>query len=129
MKPKAEDTAGQAGGPPAWGLKNARPLGFVIAVLFLLLVARSWLDTQSSVRSVPYSAVEQALEEGRVAEVSVGDTEVIARLKLPESDGTQALAATIVEPAMAERLVRYRVPFERVRSPGWVLQPLKSVPS
>jgi cell division protease FtsH len=120
VKPKAEETAGPAGGPAIWGLKNARPLGFVIGVLFLLLVARGWLDTQPRLRSVPYSAVEQALEEGRVAEISVGDTDVIARLKAPESDGTQALVATLVEPAMAERFSRYHVPFERVRSSGWL---------
>ena len=120
MKPKVDEPPGPAGGAAPWGLKNLHPFGYAVALLLLLLAARGWWDAQPAVRGVPYSAIEQALEEGRVAELSVGDTDVVARLKLPEADGTQALVATVVEPAMAERLSRYHVPYARVRSAGWL---------
>ncbi|WP_284616294.1 ATP-dependent zinc metalloprotease FtsH [Aquabacterium humicola] len=85
-----------------------------------MMVMRGCWESRTPVRSVPYSAFEQALAEGRVAEVSVGDTAVTARLKTPEPDGTQALVATVVEPAIAERLARHGVPYQRVRDPAWL---------
>jgi cell division protease FtsH len=66
---------------------------------------------------VPYSAFEQALAEGRIADVTVSDRTVSGRLKSPEN-GKTTLLATRVEPELAARLEKYGVPYTRtVESP------------
>jgi cell division protease FtsH len=103
-----------------WWSGNAGPLVVAVALLLLLALVRGWWGAPSAVRRVPYSTVEQALADGRVAEVTLGDTLISARLKVPESDGAAVLESTLVEPAMAERIGRYGVPYLRVRESTWL---------
>ena len=118
-------TAPRPPGAPArwagpWWSGNAGPLVAAVALLVLLALVRGWWGAPSAVRRVPYSAIEQALADGRVAEVTLGDTLVTARLKVPESDGAAVLESTLVEPALAERIGRYGVPYLRVRESTWL---------
>ncbi len=89
-------------------------IGYWILALSLLLVLQSWWQTQQTVETVPYSAFEQALEEGRIAEVQIGDKLITGRLKTPEPNGKTVLVATRVEPDVAARLDTYKVPYTRV---------------
>ncbi|WP_296869481.1 ATP-dependent zinc metalloprotease FtsH [Tibeticola sp.] len=89
-------------------------IGYWILALSLLLVLQSWWQTQQTVETVPYSAFEQALEEGRIAEVQIGDELITGRLKTPEPNGKTVLVATRVEPDVAARLDTYKVPYTRV---------------
>jgi len=83
----------------------------VFALLALLLVQRWWQEAQS-VDVVPYSEFEQMLEEGRIAEISVGEQLIIGKLKQPQGRKT-TVAANRVEPDLAERLGKYGVPYTR----------------
>ena len=86
---------------------------WVFAFLLLLWLQSAWQAT-NTVEAVPYSEFEKALADGRIEEVTVGDTTLTGRLKSPGPDGKTALVANRVEPELAERLSNYPVPYRRV---------------
>lgn len=104
-------------------------LSYWILALLLFLLLQTWWQTRS-VESVPYSEFEQALREGRIAEVVIGDKTITGRLKQP--DGVKrSLVATRVEPDLAEHLAQFNVPYSRVientflsDALSWVIPPL-----
>ncbi|MCL6555042.1 MAG: ATP-dependent zinc metalloprotease FtsH [Burkholderiales bacterium] len=85
-----------------------------ITAVFLLLMLQSWWQTARTVEPVPYSEFEQALKEGRVAEVTITDKLLTGRLKAPDARGKTIIVANRVEPELAERLSRFGVPYTRV---------------
>lgn len=83
-----------------------------IAVLMLLTLQDLWQSTRE-VEAVPYSAFEQALADGKIAEVQVSDRQLTGRLKTPQ--GSKVLLVTNrVESDIAARLDAYHVPYSRV---------------
>lgn len=88
-------------------------LGYwALALLVLLLLQNLW-QTASQALPVPYSEFENALSEGRIADITVSDRTIIGRLKTAEGNKT-TLVATRVEPDLAARLDRYKVPYTRI---------------
>jgi len=83
----------------------------VFALVAMLLVQQVWQQAQT-LEVVPYSEFEKMLAEGRIAEVTVGDQQVTGRLKKPEA-GKALVIANRVDPALAERLSKYGVPYTR----------------
>ena len=109
--------------PPAHPLLDPlRPFPYLLAALALWWGLSVWWDQRAAVELVPYSQFEQALREGRVAEVQVVGSLVVGPLKTPQADGPQALAAELVEPPLAQRLSEFGVPFKRVRESTWLNQ-------
>jgi len=96
-------------------------LYFLIA-LALLWVLNGWWAQRTSVEVVPYSAFEQALAQGRVSEVRVVAGMLVGTLKTPDPSGRQTLVAEQVEPALAERLSRFDVPFRQIHESTWLSQ-------
>jgi cell division protease FtsH len=92
---------------------------WVLALLALLWMQSLW-QAARTVEAVPYSQFEQALAEGRVAEVVVGETTLTGRLKAPEAGGKSVIVANRVEPELAARLARYDVPYTRVVESTWL---------
>ncbi|NWG32249.1 MAG: ATP-dependent zinc metalloprotease FtsH [Rhodocyclaceae bacterium] len=88
-------------------------LYWLFAVLALLFL-QDWWQASRSIEQVPYSEFEQALKEGRVAEVTVTDKVLTGKLKFPDSKGKTIIMATRVEPDLAARLSQYDVPYQRV---------------
>lgn len=88
-------------------------VGYWIVAIMLLLLFQELLQTYRTVETVPYSAFEQALAEGKVVEVTIGEQVITGKLKIPEGR-TIAIAAARVEPDLAERLDRYGIPYTRV---------------
>ncbi|MBI5333593.1 MAG: ATP-dependent zinc metalloprotease FtsH [Burkholderiales bacterium] len=105
---------------PLTPLKSLKPnpktqwnVGYwLLALLALLWIQEIW-QTQRTVEPVPYSAFEQALAEGKVSEVVIGETTITGKLKQPDGSKT-VIVANRVEPALAERLSIYKVPYTRV---------------
>jgi len=85
---------------------------WLLALAALFMLQNVW--QQRSVEPVPYSEFEKALGEGRVAEVVLGDNTITGRLKTPDPGGKTVIVATRVDPALAERLAKYDVPYRRV---------------
>jgi cell division protease FtsH len=95
-------------------------VGYWVLAMALLLLAQSWWQARSTVEAVPYSEFEQALREGRVAEVLVSDSQLTGRLKAPDANGKSVIVATRVEPVLAERLARFEVPYARAADHAFV---------
>jgi cell division protease FtsH len=93
--------------------QNRWNVGYWIIAVFALLALQSWWQSAVQLEAVPYSEFEQALAEGRISEVVVSDTTITGKLKTPDGRKT-AMVATRVEPALAERLDKYNVPYTRV---------------
>jgi len=91
----------------------------LLAILLVLWAIKDSLDQARSVDAVPYSVFEQYLRDGRISEIEVGDRVVSGKLRTPH-DGKTDVIAVVVEPAMAERLSRYDVPYRRVRGSNWL---------
>jgi cell division protease FtsH len=83
---------------------------WVVALLLLMFFQYMW--NAATVEVVPYSQFEQYLSQGKIAEVTVTEQQMVGKLKSPEGKKT-AVIATRVEPALAEQLSRYDVPFEQ----------------
>jgi cell division protease FtsH len=86
---------------------------WVLALLALLWMQSIWQSARS-IEPVPYSQFEKALAEGQVAEISIGETTIIGKLKAPDASGKTVIVANRVEPNLAERLAKYDVPYTRV---------------
>jgi cell division protease FtsH len=85
---------------------------WLIALLAVLLLQDVW-QSASQVQTVPYSEFEQALAADRIAEITITDRTMVGRLKSPDGAKT-TLATARVEPDLAARLEKYRVPYTRV---------------
>jgi cell division protease FtsH len=85
---------------------------WLIAIAALLFLQSVW-QAQRTLEVVPYSEFERALAEGRIAEVTVGDTRVTGTLKEPAPGGKRFIVANRVEPDLAERLSKFDVPYTR----------------
>jgi cell division protease FtsH len=85
---------------------------WVIALMLLVTLQDVW-QSATQVEVVPYSEFEKAIEEGRIAKVTISDQRITGQLKSPEGRKT-TLVANRVEPALAERLGRWEVPYTRV---------------
>ncbi len=85
----------------------------VIAVVGIMIV-QDILVQQQSVQPVPYSELEQLLTQGKVASLTIRDNYIVGKLKEPDENGKNMVVANRVEPALAEQLSKYHVPFTQV---------------
>jgi cell division protease FtsH len=88
-------------------------IGYWMLALLALVLVQNWWQAARQIETVPYSEFEQALADGKIADVIVSDTTITGRLKTPDGRKT-AIAATRVEPDVAERLGKYNVPYRQV---------------
>jgi cell division protease FtsH len=89
-------------------------LAYWILAILALLILQDWWQTTQTVEPVPYSEFEQALSEGRVAEVQIAEQKIVGKLKSPDAKGKTMIVAARVEPDLAARLSGYNVPYSRV---------------
>jgi cell division protease FtsH len=92
--------------------KHTWHFGYWAAALLLLLYLQDGWQRANELEPVSYSEFEQALEAGRVAEVTVTDRRIVGRLKTPDGRRT-TLVAVRIEPDLAARLDRFDVPYTR----------------
>ena len=100
--------------------KTGFNLGYVLFALVAILLLRDWWTQAQTVETVPYSRFEQYLAEGKIESVEVGELLISGRLKAAESGGKTVVVAARVEPAVAERLSRFGVPYTRVYQSTWL---------
>jgi cell division protease FtsH len=112
---------------------NRKPLWTVLywalALALVLGVQSLWQGVQQT-ETVPYSQFEEALAEGRIADVLVTQDSLLGRLKVPEGRKTQ-LVTVRVEPQLAAWLGGFKVPYSHLVESGfwrealsWVLPSL-----
>jgi cell division protease FtsH len=93
--------------------KQTWNLVYWAAALMLLLLLQDVWQGATQVEAVPYSEFEKALAEDRIADVTISDKRITGRLRSAEGRKT-TLVATRVEPDLAARLEKYKVPYTRV---------------
>jgi len=87
-------------------------LYWALALLALMTLQR-WLGQAGGQQLVSYDQFEQALAEGRIDTLVLSDQLLTGRLREPEGRITQWVTVQ-VDPALAERLGRYGVPYARL---------------
>ena len=90
-----------------------------LAALGLLLWLQSFWQAAGESQPVPYSELEKALTEGRIASVTVTERTITGQLKAAEG-GKSLLVAARVEPALAARLEKFDVPYTQVVESTWL---------
>ena len=93
----------------------------VSAMVILLLLQSVWWQSQTT-EVVPYSELEHALEAGRIERVVISDQKIVGYLKSPDAQSKHTLTANRVEPDVAARLERFKVPYAREYDSGVVSQ-------
>ncbi len=93
--------------------KNLWHLLYWSLALLALVLLQSWWQGAQGVALVPFSQFHQAVQDGRMQEVTVTDTHLIGQLKQAEAGKTQWLTVR-VEPELASWLDAAQVPYSRV---------------
>ena len=84
---------------------------YVILAVFGIIFMQSFWSQAQHVETVPYSQFEQDLKDGRIGEVVVTSKYIRGTLKEKKDGQPQHVVANRVDPALAERLDPYGVPF------------------
>ncbi len=82
------------------------------------MLARSCGDP--SVKTVPYSTFLQMVDSGRVTEVLVSESEVQAKLRVPDSAKVKAITSVRVDPALVAALRARQITVTGQASAGWL---------
>ncbi|MDX9834888.1 MAG: ATP-dependent zinc metalloprotease FtsH, partial [Desulfobulbus sp.] len=85
----------------------------IFAAFGILVIHELWVQ-QQTVEPVPYSELEQLLEQGKVAELTIRENYIAGELKQADGKGKTIVVANRVDPKLAEQLSHYNVPFTQV---------------
>ena len=106
-------------------------IGYALIAVLAVLAIQNWVRTTQTVAVIPYSEFRQLLEQGKVAEVSVGENQLSGTLKEPLQGGKTHFRTLRVDKDIAEALEGAHVKFTgEVESPwvaallGWVVPTL-----
>jgi cell division protease FtsH len=89
-------------------------VSYALLALVAILLFQSWWTEYHSVEQIPYSAFEQLLDEGAVAEIRISDRFLEGRLKRPSPGGRDRFITTRVAPDFAAQLKQHDVVFAGV---------------
>src|SRR5262249_35918983 len=81
-----------------------------VAVWGVLLLHRLWIET-AQIEQIPYSQFETYLNDGRIAEVQVGQDYIQGKLKDPQEGHPQQFVTIRVAPELADKLIAHQVKF------------------
>ena len=101
-------------------MSGSRHSWWLTLLLALLTVwwLQSWQREMGGREIVSYDRFEQALADGRIASLLVGEQLLTGQLRQPEGRITQWVTVR-VEPDLAAQLSRYGVPYTRQPESGW----------
>jgi cell division protease FtsH len=102
-------------------------IGYAIVAFMTLLLLQSWWVGIRDIEVISYSEFEHALEQGRVERVVLSEQRLTGYLKKPDESGRRILVANRVQPEVAERLSRFKVPFSAANGNGAISQILSYV--
>jgi cell division protease FtsH len=88
-------------------------VAYLIVAFLGVLVLQTWWQRSQVVEVVPFSEFEEKLASGAVERVVVSDRQLTAYLRTTDAQGKKILTTNRVEPDLAERLSRFKVPYSR----------------
>ncbi len=87
---------------------------YVIVAVLGILALQYFLSQAEQVEALPYSAFENDLKQGKLADVSVSDQYIYATLKEALPNGKKQIVTARVDPALVGELSKYGVTFSGV---------------
>jgi len=104
-------------------MDKMQKLNLVYAVIAIIgiMVLQDVLVQQQTVQPVPYSELEQLLEQGKVAQLTIREQYIVGDLRQPDENGKKVVIANRVDPRLAEQLSKYNVPFTQVRESKFLI--------
>jgi len=93
---------------------------YVLAAAMGILLFQALWTNYSEVETIPYSQFETLLDQGKVAEVTVGADSVQGTLKEPLASGKTQFFAVRVDPQLAEKLSSHQIVVKGAPSGGIV---------
>ena len=84
-------------------------LWYTIAAVVGVLAAQALWTSNSQVDTIPYSRFEELLNEGKIAEVTIGSESIQGQLKEALPDGKRAFYTVRVDPQLADKLAKHDV--------------------
>jgi cell division protease FtsH len=82
---------------------------YVLAAMLGVLLFQQFWTSYSQVETIPYSEFEALLDQGKVAEVTVGADSVQGKLSEPLPSGKREFFTVRVDPQLAEKLANHQV--------------------
>jgi cell division protease FtsH len=98
---------------------------YVLAALLGVLLFQQFWTSYTQVETIPYSQFETLLDQGKVAEVTVGTDSIQGTLKEPLPSGKREFFAVRVDPQLAEKLASHQVVVNGAAS-GGIIQTILS---
>ena len=90
---------------------------FLLAMLGVILL-RDWMTEMQRTETITYNEFQSLLESGKIAEVGVGQDQIVGTLKEPTEANKTQFVTERVEPGMAEDLAKHNVKFYGLPSSG-----------
>jgi cell division protease FtsH len=90
---------------------------FLIAILGVILL-RDWMTEIQRTETVTYNEFQALLDNGKIAEVGIGQDQIVGTLKEPTDGNKTQFVTERVEPGMAEELAKHNVRFYGLPSSG-----------
>ena len=84
-------------------------LWYTIAAVVGVLAVQALWTSNSQVDTIPYSRFEELLNEGKIAEVTIGSESIQGQLKEALPDGKRAFYTVRVDPQLADKLAKHDV--------------------
>lgn len=94
-------------------------LWYVVVAMMVIFLFQGWY-TARQVEVIPYSQLENLLQNQKIEEIYVRENYIEGTLKAPLSDGRDRFVTTRVDPQLANRLNQYDVKFSGVVESTWL---------
>ncbi len=95
---------------------------YFIGALFVILLLQGWLAQQQRVETIPYSAFQAQLRDGKIASISVADSYIRGVLREPNAAGQTEIFTVRVDPDLAKDLEDFDVTYTGIAEDTLVRQ-------
>ncbi|SEA27058.1 membrane protease FtsH catalytic subunit [Desulfuromusa kysingii] len=86
---------------------------FAVAIIGIMLFQQAWIEGRQ-LETIPYSEFQQLLQDEKIAEITIADTNIRGKLKEVTADGHQYIYTVRVDPDFANDLAKYKVKFSGI---------------
>jgi cell division protease FtsH len=98
--------------------RPAFDIWYVLVAVLLVLAIHDMLTAREHIRTIAYSEFEQALAQGKIADVSIGSDRITGAYKNPPKDTPEHFTTIRVDAGLADRLKAAGVKFSGEPGPG-----------
>jgi cell division protease FtsH len=104
-------------------MDKTQKLNLIYAVIAIvgIMILQDILIRQQTVQPVPYSELELLLQQGKVAELTIRERNIVGQLRDVDNQGKKIVIANRVDPLLAEQLSKYNVPFTQAHESKFLI--------